>query len=83
MRCGESVLALVALWCAGKRLLFSFLCLVIALSIVTTSHALAQVKKKVRTVSHAHVAYFAKLGSGAMGSRFQLTHWTDVQSSLS
>ena len=30
MRCGESVRALVALWCAGKRLLFSFPCLVIA-----------------------------------------------------
>ena len=41
---GESVLALVALWSAGKRLLFSFPCPVIALSIVTTSHALAQVK---------------------------------------
>ena len=39
-RCGESVLALVAVWCAGKRLLFSCLCPVIALK---TSHALAQV----------------------------------------
>ena len=45
MRCGESVLALVALWCAGKRLLISFPCPVIALSIVTTSHALAHVKR--------------------------------------
>ena len=45
MRCGESVLALVALWCAGKRLLFSFPCLLISISIVTTAHALAQVKK--------------------------------------
>ena len=44
IRCGECVIALVALWCAGKRLVFSFPCLVIALSIVTTSHALAQVK---------------------------------------
>ena len=45
IRCGESFLALVALWCAGKRLLFAFPCPVVALSIVTTSHALAQVKR--------------------------------------
>ena len=79
MRCGESVLALVALWCAGKRLLFPFPCLVIALSIVTTSHALAQVKKSPHCVARAR-GTFAKLGSGAMGSRFreQLTHWTDA-----
>ena len=36
-------------------------------------------KKNVRTVSHAYVVHFPKLGSGAMGSRIreQLTHWTD------
>ena len=77
MRCGESVLPLVALWCAGKRLLFSFPCPVIALSIVTTSHALAQVKR-LSELCRTRTCTFAKFGGGAMGSRFreQLTHWT-------
>ena len=62
MRCGESVLAHVALWCVGKRLLFSFPCLVIALSIVTTSHALVQVKR-LSVVSHVYVVHLLNLVS--------------------
>ena len=60
MRCGESVLALVALWCADKRLLFSLLCPVIALSIVMTSHV-GSSEKIVRTVSHAYVVHLLNL----------------------
>ena len=78
MRCGESVLALVALWCADKRLLFSLLCPVIALSIVMTSHVWLKRKDCPHCVARVRGA-FAKLGSGVMGSRFreQLTHSTD------
>ena len=53
------------------RCCFPFL---VALSVLMTSRALAQVKV-IHTVSHT----ISKLGSGVMGSRFreQLTHWTD------
>ena len=99
----SSCLALVALWCADKRLLSAvarwkrtvvFLPLsghtvvssfVIALSVVVscatdlmTSHAWLKCKFHPHRIARVRDT-FAKLGSGAMGSRFreQLTHWTD------
>ena len=78
MRCGESVPALVALWCAGKRLLLSLSC-------DRSQHrhdisCIGSSEKIVRFCVERVRGACAKLGSGAMGSRFreQLTHWTDA-----
>ena len=85
---GESVPALVALWCADKHLFARarWTCTTVFFQSfdrsqccdLMTSHALAQVK------SHSHCVErigdtSSRLGCGAMGSRFreQLTHWTD------
>ena len=85
---GESVPALVALWCPHKHLfararwtrtiVFLQSCDRSQCCDLMTSHAWLK-SKVIRTVLHPHVTHFSKLGSGAMGSRFreQLTHWTD------
>ena len=85
---GETVPALVALWCADKRLfararwtrtvVFPQSCDRSQCCDLMTSSCMAQVKSRVHCVARIRHAY-SKLGSGAMGSRFreQLTHWTD------
>ena len=53
--CVESVLALVALWCAGKRLLFSFSQHRHDISCIGSS------EKIVHTASHAYVVHLLNL----------------------
>ena len=72
---GESVPALVALWCADK-LLFARA----RWTRLPSVFSRAWLKSKRHPHFVARIRHtFPELGSGAMGSRFreQLTHWTD------
>ena len=85
---GEPIPALVALWCADKRLfararwrrtvVFLQSCDRSQCCDLMTSHAWLKSKSHPHCVARIRHT-FSKLGSGAMGSRFreQLTHWTD------